>query len=81
MRRLAFAVKRHDQRQPHRDFRRRDRDDEENHDLPVEIAVEAGQRDQREVGRVEHQFQAHVNDEQIAPHDDAEQAEAEQAAR
>ncbi len=78
MRGLALAVERHDQRQADRHFRRRHGDDEEHQDLAVEVVVEPREGDQREVGRVEHQFERHVDDQQVAPHDDAEQAERKQ---
>src|SRR5262249_45477385 len=61
-----------------RHLRRCNRNDEEDHHLAVELVVEAGERDQRKVRRVEHQLERHVNYEQIAPHDDAQQAKAEQ---
>src|SRR5882672_8389809 len=51
---LALAVERDDERQAHRHFRRRHGDDEENHDLAVEVVVEPREGDEREVGRVEH---------------------------
>ena len=75
---LAFAIERHDESEAHGDFRRRDRDDEKNDDLAVQVVGETGEGDQREIRRVEHQLQRHVNDQQIAPHDDAEQSKAEQ---
>src|SRR5215472_3936646 len=64
--RLAFAVKRDDEGKAYANFRGGDRDDKEHKDLAVEIVVEARERHQGEVSRVEHQFQPHVNDEQIA---------------
>ena len=45
---LKFS--RDDERQAHRHFRGCHGDDEENHDLPVEVVVEAREGDQREVG-------------------------------
>src|SRR5579871_3087679 len=68
---LAPAIQRDDQRQAHRDLRRRHSDDEEHEHLAVEIAVEAGHRHEREIGRVQHHFEAHVDHEQVAAHDDA----------
>jgi len=41
MRCSPLAVKRYNQRQAHRDFRRRHRDDEEDKDLSIEIVVES----------------------------------------
>jgi len=75
---LAPAIQRHDEREADRDLRRRHRDDEEHQDLAVQVVVEPRKGDEREVGRVEHQFERHVNHEQIAPHDDAEQSQREQ---
>ncbi len=75
---LAFAIQRHNQGQADSDFRRCHRNDEEHHDLAVELVVEAGESDQRKIGGIEHQFERHVNDEQIAPDADAEQPETEQ---
>ena len=75
---LAFAVERDDERQPDRHFRRRDGDDEENQNLSVQVVVEARERNEREIRGVKHQFQRHINHQQIAPQNDAEQAEAKQ---
>ena len=75
---LTPAVKRHDQRQANGDLRRSDGDTEEHEDLPVESAAKAREGHQREVGRVKHQLQRHVNDQQVAAHDHPEQAEAKQ---
>ena len=37
---------------------------------PVEVAVDAGERDEREVRGVEHQLDAHEHDDRVAPHQD-----------
>ena len=75
---LALAVKGDDEREAHGHFRRRDGDDEEDHDLAVEDVVEPAEGDKGEVGGVEHQLEGHVHDEQVAPQDDAQHAEAEE---
>jgi hypothetical protein len=78
MRGLALAIQRHDQGEPDRDLGRGDGDDKENHDLAGQVVVEPGKRHQREIGGIEHQLEGHVNDQEIAPHDDPEQAHAKQ---
>src|ERR1043166_5516666 len=75
---LALAVEGDDEGEPNGNFGGGDGDDEEDEDLAVGIVGEPGKGDEREVGGVEHQFKRHVDDEQIAPDDDAEEAEAEQ---
>src|SRR5581483_8872159 len=72
------AIKRDDEREADRNFRRGDGDDEKHQHLAVEFVVEARKRDEREVRGVEHQLQRHVNDDEIAAHDDAEQSQREQ---
>src|SRR5689334_3714103 len=66
---LALAIKRHDQRETHGDFGGGDGDDEKDKHLAVEVVGEMRAGDQREVRRVEHQFERHVNDQHIAPDD------------
>src|SRR5438105_6322612 len=78
MGRLAFAVKRHDQRQADCNLSRSHGDDKKDHHLPIQIIVEPGEGDKSQVGGVEHQFQRHINNEQIAPYNNAQQAEAEE---
>ena len=48
---LALAIEGHDQRQAHRDFRRRHRDDKKDQDLAVEVVVEPREGDQRQIAR------------------------------
>ena len=43
--------------------------------------AEAGEGDERQVGRVEHQLQRHEDDDDVAPQDDAGEADRERAAR
>ena len=78
MRRLALAIERHNEREADGDFRRRDGDDEEHHHLTVQVIVESRKRDEREIGRIEHQLKRHIHHEQIASCDHAQQAEREQ---
>src|SRR5678816_1815094 len=58
--RLFLAVQRHDQRQSDRNLSGGNGDDEEDHDLPIEIVVETRERDQREIRCVEHQLKGHI---------------------
>ncbi len=79
---LAFAIKRNDERQADGHFSSRNRDNEEHKDLPIEtvwgVGTETRESDERQVGRVKHQFQPHVNHEQIAPRNDAEESQRKQ---
>src|SRR5277367_1551254 len=75
---LAAAIERDDEREADRDFRRRDGDDEKHQHLSIELVVESRERDEREVRGVQHQLQRHINHNQIAPHDDAEQSQRKQ---
>src|SRR6266404_1577196 len=78
VRRLALAVKRHNESQADRDFRRRDSNNEKHEDLAIQVVVESRKSHKREIGRIEHQFQPHINDEQIAPDDDTKQSQREE---
>src|SRR5918998_4520750 len=72
------AVDRHDDGEADDDLRGGDDHDEERHDLAVESAGGPGERDQRQVHRVEHQLDAHEDDDRVAPHEDAHSADREQ---
>src|SRR5208337_150841 len=76
--RLALAIQRHNQCQPQRHLRRRDRNHEKNENLPAWLIVEARKSHQCQRPRVEHQFQGHVNNQQIAAQDNPEQPEREE---
>src|SRR5215510_4189889 len=76
--RLASAVERHDEGKADGDFGCGHGNDEKHHDLAVEVVVETGKGHEGEVGGVEHQLEAHVEDKQIAAEDDPEQAEGEE---
>src|SRR5918998_1634983 len=77
-RRPAGPEERHDDREADDDLGGRDDHDEERHDLAVDGAVGAGEGDQRQVHRVEHQLDAHEDDDRVAPHEDADRADGEQ---
>ena len=49
-----------------------------NENLAVEIVVEPGGGDEREVRCVQHDFERHVDDKQVAPDQNAQQAERKQ---
>ena len=51
---------------------------EEGGHLPVEVAVHAGERDEREVAGVEHELHAHEHDDRVAPGEHADRADREQ---
>src|SRR5262245_6571251 len=60
--RPAGTEDRHDDREPHDHLGRGHHHHEEGHDLTVERAVDPGERDERQVHRVEHQLDAHEHD-------------------
>src|SRR5690625_2146103 len=75
--RTASTEDRDDDRQAHYDFRRGHNHDEERHDLPVEVAVHARESHESQVRRVEHQFDAHENDDGVAAHQNGRRADRE----
>ena len=77
MRRLVFAIKSDDECQTDCHLGRRDRNDKEHHDLTIQMIVESRACDQREIGGIKHQFQRHVNNQQIATKDHPQQANTE----
>ena len=82
MRRLTLAIKGDDDGQADGYFGGGDGDDEENEDLRVVIgqsikSSETGKGDERKVGGIQHQFQGHENDENIAAQHDASEADSE----
>src|SRR6266850_6310705 len=76
--RLALALERYNERQANGHLGRCHCDDEKDKDLPVQIVIEPREGDQRQVRRIQHQLERHVDDKQIAPHDDPQQANTEQ---
>src|SRR5882757_473851 len=57
----------HDDGQTHHHFGGSDHHHEERDDLPVEVAVTAGERDEGQVRGIEHQLDAHEHDDRVAP--------------
>ena len=68
----------HDDRETHDDLGGGDHHDEERHDLAVQGAVDARERDQGEVDRVEHQLDAHEHHDRVLAHEHADRADREQ---
>ena len=73
--RPARPIERDDDGETDRDLSRGDRDDEENEDLRVVIGqargvdAKARERDERKIGRIQHQLERHENDDEVAPQD------------
>src|SRR5690606_12211444 len=57
--RVPFPEKQHDDGQPDGHLRRRHGDDQEREDVPFHVAQMPGERDESQVGRVEHDLHAH----------------------
>src|SRR6476661_2858265 len=74
----AGPVDRHDDREADHDLGRRDDHDEERHHLAVDATVRAGEGDQGQVRRVEHQLHAHEHDDGVAAHEHADRPDREQ---
>src|SRR6478735_8623724 len=68
----------HDDRQPDHDLRGGDHHHEEGGHLAVEVAVDAGEGDQREVRGVQHQLDAHEHHDRVAAGEHADAADREQ---
>src|SRR3712207_2304238 len=77
-RRPAGPEERHDDGEADDDLGGGDDHDEERHDLAVDGAAGAGEGDQRQVHRVEHQLHAHEHDDRVAPHEHTDRADGEQ---
>src|SRR5690606_20853689 len=71
----------HDDRQADHDLRGGHHHHEEGDDLTVQVAVHAGERDERQVRRVQHQLDAHEHHERVAAHEHAERPDGEQDRR
>src|SRR5438094_644471 len=69
---------RHDDGEADDDLGRRHDHHEEGHDLAVQGPVDAAERDEREVRRVQHQLDAHEQDDRVAPDEHADRADGEQ---
>src|SRR5688500_6610177 len=76
--RPAAAEDAHDDGEPDDDLGRGDDHDEERHDLAVEGAGGAAEGDQGQVDRVEHQLDAHEDEDRVAAHQHADTADGEQ---
>lgn len=63
---------------PHHHLTRSHHHREERHHLTVEFAVHPRKRDEREIGGVEHQFDAHEHDDGVAAHQHTGRADGEQ---
>ena len=75
---LSFSIERYYQSETDRDFRSSDRDDEKDKYLAVEVVGEPGKCHEGQIRRVQHQFDAHVNHEQVPPHDGTQKPDGEQ---
>src|SRR5690348_4299726 len=64
--RLAVACDDHNDRQPHRRFRRRHHNHKENENQSVQLVKFAAERHKRQVHRVQHQLDGHKNRDDIA---------------
>src|SRR3990170_2725994 len=78
--RRAVAVGREDDREAHGDLGRGDDEDEDDEDAAalVHEAEAPGERDEREIRRVQHQLDAHEDHDRVPAHEDATQADEEQ---
>src|SRR3954466_6492382 len=68
----------HDDREADHHLSSSDDHDEERDDLAVEVSVDAGERDQAQVDRVEHQLDAHEHDDRVTADENTGRAHAEQ---
>src|SRR5689334_14516897 len=76
--RAAGAEDGHDDRQPDHDLRGGDHHHEEGGHLTVEVAVDPGEGDQREVRGVQHQLDAHEHHDRVAAGEHPDAADREQ---
>src|SRR3954447_11856158 len=74
------SMDRDDEAQPDADLRRGDRHDGEREDLAGAVAGLPRERDQREVGAVQHDLEREQHDERVPADEDAERAGAEEEA-
>ena len=86
MRRLPQAVEGDDDGEADGHLGGGDGDDEEHEDLPVVVGESergdavTGKGNEREVGRVEHEFETHENDEEVAAQEDAGESDGKKQA-
>src|SRR5271156_1647966 len=64
--RFTGTENRHDDRQAHHDLARGDDHGEERHHLAIEPTMHPGERDERQIDRVEHQLDAHEHHDGVA---------------
>src|SRR5947209_5623348 len=76
--RFAGTENRHDDGQPDHHLARGDDHREEGNHLTVEVTVQPGEGDERQVYRVEHQLDAHEHDDRVAPQQHTRSADGEQ---
>src|ERR1700729_3668209 len=74
---LAAAEVRHHDPQAHHDLGCGHHEHEEHDRLPADVVEHAGEGDEGEVGRVEHQLNAHQHDQDVAPHQEADGTDGE----
>src|SRR5215213_12033985 len=79
--RQAAPEDRHDQAEADGHLAGGDDHDDQREDLPVAVAVHARERDEREVGGVEHQLDAEQDHERVAPHQHAGDSDGEDQRR
>ena len=77
----AASIVGHDDPEADHDLSRRHHEHEEDQRLPTDVVEHAGERDEGEVGRVEHQLDAHEHDQDVAPHQQADGADGEDNGR
>src|SRR5581483_3466887 len=79
--RVTGAEDTHDDGQADHDLGGGDHHGEEGDDLPVQVAVQPGEGDQGQVGGVEHELDAHEENDGVAPDEDARGADGEEQRR
>src|SRR6202041_2150573 len=75
---LAILIYSDDDREPYRRFRRRDHNYEKHKHQAVQLIVRAGKSDERQVHRVEHQFNRHKQGNDVALEHKSHNAQPEQ---
>lgn len=75
---LTAAEKGDNNREAQSDFSRSHGDNEENEEIAIHRAVEAGKCDQSEIHSVEHELQRHVDHQRILAEDDPEKPDCKQ---
>lgn len=78
---VHLAIHHHNHGKPHAHFCSRYDHDEEYHQLCVGIAIHFGKSNQQQVHRIQHKLNAHKDDDGIAPHERAHDADAKQGKR